>query len=250
MKVILCGACGRMGRNVAQLCSERGVTVTAGVDVAPAPMPFPVYPDFSDIREEADVVIDFSPASSVRERLDFCKARKIGIVIAGTAFSDEDEALIRAAADVIPVFQTGNLSVGVNLLQMLVKKAAEVLGDGFDAEIVERHHNMKKDAPSGTALMLAKSVNEGFGGTKENVYGRHGLVGARKKSEIGIHAVRGGTIVGEHEVMFAGQDEIVTLFHSARSRMVFAEGALRAAEWLTSQPAGKYDMNDLLADIL
>ena len=250
MKVILCGACGRMGRNVAQLCSERGVTVTAGVDVAPAPMPFPVYPDFSDIREEADVVIDFSPASSVRERLDFCKARKIGIVIAGTAFSDEDEALIRAAADVIPVFQTGNLSVGVNLLQMLVKKAAEVLGDGFDAEIVERHHNMKKDAPSGTALMLAKSVNEGFGGTKENVYGRHGLVGARKKSEIGIHAVRGGTIVGEHEVMFAGQDEIVTLSHSARSRMVFAEGALRAAEWLTSQPAGKYDMNDLLADIL
>lgn len=250
MKVILCGACGRMGRNVAQLCSERGVTVTAGVDVAPAPMPFPVYPDFSDIREEADVVIDFSPASSVRERLDFCKARKIGIVIAGTAFSDEDEALIREAADVIPVFQTGNLSVGVNLLQMLVKKAAEVLGDGFDAEIVERHHNMKKDAPSGTALMLAKSVNEGFGGSKENVYGRHGLVGARKKSEIGIHAVRGGTIVGEHEVMFAGQDEIVTLSHSARSRMVFAEGALRAAEWLTSQPAGKYDMNDLLADIL
>ena len=250
MKVILCGACGRMGRNVAQLCSERGVTVTAGVDVAPAPMPFPVYPDFSDIREEADIVIDFSPASSVRERLDFCKARNIGIVIAGTAFSDEDEALIRAAADVIPVFQTGNLSVGVNLLQMLVKKAAEVLGDGFDAEIVERHHNMKKDAPSGTALMLAKSVNEGFGGTKENVYGRHGLVGARKKSEIGIHAVRGGTIVGEHEVMFAGQDEIVTLSHSARSRMVFAEGALRAAEWLTSQPAGKYDMNDLLADIL
>lgn len=250
MKVILCGACGRMGRNVAQLCSERGVTVTAGVDVAPAPMPFPVYPDFSDIREEADAVIDFSPASSVRERLDFCKARNIGIVIAGTAFSDEDEALIRAAADVIPVFQTGNLSVGVNLLQMLVKKAAEVLGDGFDAEIVERHHNMKKDAPSGTALMLAKSVNEGFGGSKENVYGRHGLVGARKKSEIGIHAVRGGTIVGEHEVMFAGQDEIVTLSHSARSRMVFAEGALRAAEWLTSQPAGKYDMNDLLADIL
>ena len=250
MKIILCGACGRMGRNVAQLCAERGVAVTAGVDVAPAPMPFPVYPDFSDIREEADAVIDFSPASSVRERLDFCKARNIGIVIAGTAFSDEDEALIRAAADVIPVFQTGNLSVGVNLLQMLVKKAAEVLGDGFDAEIVERHHNMKKDAPSGTALMLAKSVNEGFGGSKENVYGRHGLVGARKKSEIGIHAVRGGTIVGEHEVMVAGQDEIVTLSHSARSRMVFAEGALRAAEWLTSQPAGKYDMNDLLADIL
>ena len=240
MKIILCGACGRMGRNVAQLCSERGVTVTAGVDVSPAPMPFPVYQSFAEVQEGADVVIDFSPASSVQERLDFCKARKIGIVIAGTAFSDEDEALIREAANVIPVFQTGNLSVGVNLLQMLVKKAAEVLGDAFDAEIVERHHNMKKDAPSGTALMLAKSVNEGFGGNKE----------AREKREIGIHAVRGGTIVGEHEVMFAGQDEIVTLSHSARSRMVFAEGALRAAEWLTSQPAGKYDMNDLLAGVL
>ena len=250
MNIVLCGACGRMGRNVAEACKERGVTVTAGVDVVPSPMPFPVYTSFEEIKEPADVVIDFSPASSVRERLAFCKARKIGIVIAGTAFSDEDEALILEAAKDIPVFQTGNLSVGVNLLQMLVKKAAEVLGDGFDAEIVERHHNQKKDAPSGTALMLAKSVNEGFGGNKENVFGRHGLVGARNKSEIGIHAVRGGTIVGEHEVMFAGQDEIVTLSHSARSRMVFAEGALRAAAWLTTQPAGKYDMSDLLKSVL
>ena len=250
MNIVLCGACGRMGRNVAEACKERGVTVTAGVDVVPSPMPFPVYTSFEEIKEPADVVIDFSPASSVRERLAFCKARKIGIVIAGTAFSDEDEALILEAAKDIPVFQTGNLSVGVNLLQMLVKKAAEVLGDGFDAEIVERHHNQKKDAPSGTALMLAKSVNEGFGCNKENVFGRHGLVGARNKSEIGIHAVRGGTIVGEHEVMFAGQDEIVTLSHSARSRMVFAEGALRAAAWLTTQPAGKYDMNDLLKSVL
>ena len=250
MNIVLCGACGRMGRNVVEACRERGVTVTAGVDVVPSPMPFPVYTSFADVKEPADAVIDFSPASSVKERLAFCKERKIGIVIAGTAFSDEDEALINEAAKDIPVFQTGNLSVGVNLLQMLVKKAAEVLGDGFDAEIIERHHNQKKDAPSGTALMLAKSVNEGFGGDKENVYGRHGLVGARKKSEIGIHAVRGGTIVGEHEVMFAGQDEIVTLSHSARSRMVFAQGALRAAAWLTAQPAGKYDMNDLLRDVL
>ena len=250
MNIVLCGACGRMGRNVAEAAKERGVTVMAGVDVTPSPMPFPVYTSFEEVKEPADAVIDFSPASSVRERLAFCKARRIGIVIAGTAFSDEDESLILEASKDIPVFQTGNLSVGVNLLQMLVKKAAEVLGDGFDAEIVERHHNQKKDAPSGTALMLAKSVNEGFGGDKENVFGRHGLVGARRKSEIGIHAVRGGTIVGEHEVMFAGQDEIVTLSHSARSRMVFAEGALRAAEWLTSQPAGKYDMNDLLAGVL
>ena len=251
-KIIISGCNGHMGRVVADICAtDPQVEVVAGIDILGQPNPnFPVFSSPAACDVEADAVIDFSPASSVKERLDFCKARKIGIVIAGTAFSDEDEALIREAANVIPVFQTGNLSVGVNLLQMLVKKAAEVLGDAFDAEIVERHHNMKKDAPSGTALMLAKSVNEGFGGNKENVYGRHGLVGAREKREIGIHAVRGGTIVGEHEVMFAGQDEIVTLSHSARSRMVFAEGALRAAEWLTSQPAGKYDMNDLLAGVL
>ena len=146
------------------------------------------------------------------------------------------------------IFKTGNLSLGVNLLQMLVEKAAKVLGDGFDVEIIERHHNQKKDAPSGTALMLAESVKKA--GEKENVYGRHGMVGAREKSEIGIHAVRGGTIVGEHEVMFAGEDEIVTLSHSARSRKVFASGALKAASWLLSQPAGLYDMSDLLKGIV
>lgn len=246
MKIILCGACGRMGRNVAQLCSDRGVTVTAGVDVSPAPMPFPVYQSFAEVKEEADVVIDFSPASSVKERLDFCKARKIGIVIAGTAFSDEDEALIREAANVIPVFQTGNLSVGVNLLQMLVKKAAEVLGDAFDAEIVERHHNMKKDAPSGTALMLAKSVNEGFGGNKENVYGRHGLVGAREKREIGIHAVRGGTVAGEHSVHFFGPMEEIEIRHRADSREIFARGALRAAAFAVGAEPGLYTVDDVL----
>ena len=148
------------------------------------------------------------------------------------------------------MFKTGNLSLGVNLLQMLAKKAAQVLGDAFDAEIVERHHHNKKDAPSGTALMLAKSVHEGFGGGKENVYGRHGMVGERRQSEIGIHAVRGGTIVGEHEVMFAGEDEIVTLAHSARSRKVFASGALKAAAWLQGRAPGLYDMDDLLAGIV
>lgn len=250
MKIILCGACGRMGANVASLAESAGAEIVCGVDPSPSPMPFPVYTSFSEIEERADAVVDFSSAKNVAERLQFCKDAKIGIVLASTGYTEEDEKIIREYAESVPVFKTGNLSLGVNLLQLLVKKAAEVLGDGFDAEIVERHHNRKTDAPSGTALMLAQSVNEGFGNTKENVYGREGNVGARKKSEIGIHAVRGGTIVGEHEVMFAGEDEIVTLSHSARSRKVFASGALKAAGWLIGKPAGLYGMSDLLAGIV
>lgn len=244
MNIILCGACGQMGRNVSAITSD----VVCGVDLFPAPMPFPVYGSFENIKESGDVLIDFSSAKGLEERLSYCAKHSIPAVLGSTGYSDEDLRLIDEYAKKIPLFKTGNLSLGVNLLQMLVKKAAEFLGETFDAEIVERHHNRKKDAPSGTALMLAESVNEGFGNSKRYIYGRQGDTGARKKEEIGIHAVRGGTIVGEHEVMFAGEDEIVTLSHSARSRKVFASGALKAAEWLVGKPAGLYGMNDLLAD--
>ena len=247
MNILLLGACGRMGKHVSDLA---GKEIVCGVDRTPSPMPFPVYQSFAEVSKHVDVVIDFSSAEDISERLAFCTARDIPIVLAATGYSKAELTLISACAYKIPVFKTGNLSLGVNLLQYLSKKAAQILGDGFDAEIIERHHNHKKDAPSGTALMLAESVNEGFGGNKENVYGRNGIVGERKAREIGIHAVRGGTIVGEHEVMFAGEDEIITLSHSARSRKVFAAGALKAASWLINKPAGLYDMNDLLADIL
>ena len=250
MNIILIGACGRMGRNVAEVAAEQGVNIAAGVDVVPAQLPFPLYHSVADVREDADAAIDFSSASGLEATLAVCEARGIPVVLAATGYTEADEARIRSSAEKIAVFKTGNLSLGVNLLQMLAKKAAQVLGDAFDAEIVERHHHNKKDAPSGTALMLAKSVNEGFGGGKENVYGRHGMVGERRQSEIGIHAVRGGTIVGEHEVMFAGEDEIVTLAHSARSRKVFASGALKAAAWLQGRAPGLYDMDDLLAGIV
>ena len=250
MKIILVGACGRMGRNVAEVASEQGIQIAAGIDVVSAPAPFPLYTSISEVGSEADAVIDFSSASGLESTLAWCEARGIPAVLAATGFTEGDEARIARAAEKIAVFKTGNLSIGVNLLQRLAKKAAEILGDGFDCEIIERHHHTKKDAPSGTALMLAKSVNEGFGGGKENVYGRHGMVGERKTSEIGIHAVRGGTIVGEHEVMFAGQDEIVTLSHSARSRKVFASGALKAAAWLSGRAPGLYDMDDLLGDLI
>ena len=250
MKLVLCGACGRMGKMVTELGLERGYDIVCGVDVFPSPMPYPIYRSFNEVTEAADVVIDFSSPQNLEEKLAFCKSRVIGIVLGTTGYSEADEALICEYTAHIPVFKTGNLSLGVNLLQLLARKAAEVLGENFDAEIIERHHNQKKDAPSGTALMLAKSVSEGFGGDRESVYGRQGILGARKKSEIGIHAVRGGNIVGEHEVMFAGEDEIVTLSHSARSRKVFASGALKAATWLKEKKAGLYDMNDLLKGIV
>ncbi len=249
MKILLCGACGKMGKMVAELAAAQGETVVCGVDLAPAPMPFPVYPSFAEVTEAADVLIDFSSPSRLEERLRFCETRSIPAVLASTGYTESDLSLIENYSTRVPVFKTGNLSLGVNILQRLVKEAARALGEGFDAEIVERHHREKKDAPSGTALMLAKSVNEGFGGGRENVYGRQGVIGARKANEIGVHAVRGGTIVGEHEVMFAGEDEILTLSHSARSRKVFAAGALKAAHFMLKKRPGIYDMDDLLAEL-
>lgn len=250
MKIILCGACGRMGKHVADASSERGATIVAGVDVVEGVTSFPLYRSLQEVKEQADVVIDFSSANGISERLAFCEQRKLPLVLAATGFTSEDLGLIHSAASEIPLFRTGNFSLGINLLQMLVKKAASVLGEDYDIEIIERHHHFKKDAPSGTALMLAESANEGRDGAMQNVCGRQGMIGERDKGEIGIHAVRGGTIVGEHEVMFAGEDEIVTLSHSARSRKVFAVGALKAAQWLIAQPAGTYDMNNLLSELI
>lgn len=244
MKIILCGACGKMGAYVSDLAQENGAEIICGVDLFPKPLPYPVYPSFSLVKEKADVIIDFSGNEDVESRLRFCKENNVGIVLASTGFSENDQEIIKRYAKSIAIFQTGNLSLGINLLQILVKKAAEILGEEFDAEIIERHHNQKKDAPSGTALMLANSIAQGSQAEKTFLHGRSGNVGARARNEVGIHAVRGGTIVGEHEVSFAGEDEIITLSHSARSRKVFANGALKAAQWLIGKPAGLYDMSD------
>lgn len=248
-KIILCGACGKMGGNVLSLLQgDSEAVAVCGVDVFPKEIGVPVYKSFADVKEQADVIIDFSSAENLQERLEYAKANKIGIVLASTGFSPEDLAMVDEYAKEIAIFKTANLSLGVNLMQALVKAAAEVLGEAFDVEIIERHHNLKKDAPSGTALMLADSVNEAFDGKKKYLDGRTGICGAREKSEIGMHAVRGGTIVGEHEVMFAGEDEIITITHSARSKRVFAAGAIRAAKFLNGKGAGKYEMKDLLAE--
>lgn len=248
-RILLCGACGKMGGNVLSLVSEdENAVAVCGVDLFPKEIGIPVYKSFAEVKEEADVIIDFSSPNALQERLEYAKNNGLGIVLASTGFTESDLALIDEYAKEVAIFKTANLSLGVNLMQALCKAAAQVLGKAFDVEIIERHHNLKKDAPSGTALMLADSVNEAFNGCKEYVYGRSGIVGAREKKEIGIHAVRGGTIVGEHEVCFAGEDEVITITHSAASKRVFAAGALRAAKFLKGKGAGRYEMKDLLAE--
>ena len=249
VKILLCGACGKMGGNVLSLLEgDADAVAVCGVDLYPREIGIPVYTSFQDVKEQADVIIDFSSPIGLEERLAYAKQNGMGIVLASTGFTAADLEMVNRYAKEIPVFKTANLSLGVNLMQALIKAAAEVLGDAYDVEIVERHHNLKKDAPSGTALMLADSINEVFEGKKKYVNGRDGIVGAREKSEIGIHAVRGGTIVGEHEVSFCGEDEIITISHSARSKRVFATGAIRAAKFLQGKGAGVYEMKHLLAE--
>ena len=248
-KIILCGACGKMGGNVLSLLqADEEATAVCGVDLYPKEIGIPVYKSFDEIQEQADVIIDFSSPVGLKERLDYAEKHNLAIVLASTGFTAEDIALIDEYAKKIPLFKTANLSLGVNVMQALCKAAAQILGEEFDVEIIERHQNLKKDAPSGTALMLADTVNEAFNCSKKYVNGRSGIVGARGKSEIGMHAVRGGTIVGEHEVMFAGEDEIITITHSARSKRVFAVGAIRAAKFLKGKAAGMYAMKQLLEE--
>ncbi|MBQ7913183.1 MAG: 4-hydroxy-tetrahydrodipicolinate reductase [Clostridia bacterium] len=249
VKIIVCGACGKMGGNVLSLLeNDTQATAVCGVDLYPKEIGIPVYKSFSEVSEQADVIIDFSSPIGLKERLEYAKKNGLGVVLAATGFTADDLKTVDEYAKEIAIFKTANLSLGVNLMQALIKTAAEVLGEAYDVEIIERHHNLKKDAPSGTALMLADTVNEAFDGGKKYVNGREGIVGAREKTEIGIHAVRGGTIVGEHEVMFAGEDEIITITHSARSKRVFAVGAIRAAKFLKEKEAGMYEMKHLLAE--
>lgn len=249
VKILISGIYGHMGRNVFELAKEDGeIGIACGVDLRAGELEgVPVHNGFEKA-EKADVVIDFSSAANLSNVLAYAEKTGAGVVLAATGYTQEQLEEIERASAKIAVFKTANLSVGINLLQKLVSEAAAFLGENFDVEIIERHHNLKKDAPSGTALMLADSVNEASGNAKQYVYGREGMVGARGKRELGIHAVRGGTIVGEHEVMFAGEDEIITISHSARSKRVFAAGALRAAKFLKGKPAGRYDMKDVLSE--
>lgn len=249
-RIAVCGACGKMGENILSLLEGDGQAVAVcGIDPKGKSPRVDTVKSFAEISEadKPDVIIDFSSPAALADELKYATENNVPVVIGSTGFSEEQLGAIKEASAKVAVFRTANFSLGVNLLCKLVKQAAETLGEKFDIEIIEKHHSQKADAPSGTALMLAQSANSAFGDGKPYLYGREGLCGKRG-NEIGIHAVRGGTIVGEHDVMFCGEDEIITLSHSARSKKVFAAGAVKAAKWIAGKPAGMYDMGDLLGD--
>lgn len=246
--IILVGASGKMGRVIAAGVSQRDdVRIIAGVDINTEKYgDFPIYSDINSITESADVIIDFSHPSVLKSVLNFIKEKKIPAVIATTGLSPNEVNEIKEASKIAPVFFSANMSLGVNLLVALAKKATEVLCDTFDIEIVEKHHNQKLDAPSGTALMLADAISDSMETAPQYTYDRHSRRAKRSKNEIGIHAVRGGTIVGEHDIIFAGNDEIIEISHTAMSKDIFATGAVKAGIWLKNQPAGLYSMADML----
>jgi len=246
--IAICGANGKMGKTVYNCVKEReNCKVVAGIDVFTEQYAdFPIVSKPSELPVKPDVIIDFSNPASLDGLLEYCLSTGTPIVVASTGYSEEQIQQIKSASQQIPVFFTFNMSLGINLLVQLAKKATSVLGDQFDIEIVEKHHNQKIDAPSGTAIMLANAVNETLNNSKHFVYDRHSRRQKREKSEIGIHSIRGGTIVGEHDVIFAGHDEVITLSHSASSKTVFAEGSVNAGIFLKDQPAGLYDMSMLI----
>ena len=247
IKTILCGACGKMGRFVAGCAlGDSQLQIVAGVDRFCSTADFPLFASFDEITVDADVIIDFSNVSLLDDLLTFAVKHSKPLVIATTGYSDAQIEKIRDAAKKIPIFFTFNMSLGINLLCALSRQAAAVLGRDFDIEIVEKHHNQKIDAPSGTAIMLANAINSEFDDGLNYEYDRHSKRQKRTKNEIGIHSVRGGTIVGDHEVIFAGHDETITLSHSAASKEVFASSAIKAAKFIAEKPAGLYDMDSLI----
>ena len=248
-KILISGCNGHMGRVVADICaSDPQVEVVAGIDILGQKSPdFPVFSSPAACDIPADVVIDFSHPSALAPLLEMCQARHLPVVLATTGYDQAQLEAISEAARHIPVFRSANMSLGVNVLLDLVKKAAAVLGGDYDVEIVERHHHRKVDAPSGTALMLADAASSALPYEAEYVYDRHQVRQPRDPHEIGISSVRGGTIVGDHTVIFAGRDEVIELSHHAASREVFAVGAVRAAKFLAQvQTPGLYDMSHLL----
>ena len=246
-RIILCGANGKMGRVIQSVVNARDdCEIVAGVDLNTNSSDFPIYADFKEVKENGDVIIDFSNPALLDSILEFSIEKNIPAVIATTGYDDKQKKQIEAAAENTAVFFTYNMSMGINLLANLAKKAAQVLGEDFDIEIVEKHHNQKIDAPSGTALMLADAVSEEFDKPMKYEYDRHSKREKRSKNEIGMHSVRGGTIVGEHEIIFAGRDEIITLSHSARSKEIFAVGAVNAAVFMNRKTKGVYSMKDMI----
>lgn len=252
-RLIMHGCNGRMGQVISGLAAaDENTVIVAGVDVKDeGKNEYPVFRDIRECNVEADVVIDFSSASAVDALLEFCGMRHLPCVLCSTGLSEQQLQKVQETSRETAVLKSANMSLGINLLLKMLKEAAGVLGPaGFDIEIVEKHHNRKLDAPSGTAIALADSINGELGHAYHYVYDRSQRREKRDAREIGISAVRGGTIVGEHDVIFAGEDEVITFSHSAYSRNVFAKGALEAAKFLAGKPAGMYDMGDVVGHTL
>ncbi|HZK39025.1 MAG TPA: 4-hydroxy-tetrahydrodipicolinate reductase [Clostridia bacterium] len=248
--ILLSGCNGKMGNAVAQCVDARNdCRIVAGIDTnSDTSKDFPVFTNAAEFEGKVDVIVDFSHPSVLKDLLTYAVARKIPAVIATTGLDEAQIGFLHSAAEEVPVFFSANMSIGVSLLKELAQTAARVLGNSFDIEIVEMHHNQKLDAPSGTALMLADAIAEELNEQPRYEYDRHLKREKRSNNEIGIHAVRGGTITGEHDIIFAGHDEIITLSHSARSKQIFASGAVNAALFIKGKSAGLYAMKDLVLD--
>lgn len=248
-KIIMLGCNGRMGHMITDMVKQDDeCTIVAGIDIVDnRDNGYPVYTKLADCDVEADAIIDFTSATDFESRMDYAVDKQIPIIECSTGLSEEQMDYLKKASEKVAVLKSANMSLGINLLMKLLKEAAvKLAGDGFDVEIVEKHHNQKLDAPSGTALALADSINEAMDDRYEYIYDRSQVRQKRDKKELGISAVRGGTIVGEHEVIFAGTDEVITFKHTAYSRAVFAKGSITAAKYLKGKAAGLYDMSDVL----
>lgn len=239
-----------MGQAVTRVVQQNeNALIIAGYDIVSTSFgDFPVYTDLSEIPEKPEVIIDFSHPSLTDRILDFAAVNNIPAVICTTGLSKDQLSRIEYEAKTLPIFFSANMSLGVNLIMDLVQKAAKILENNFDIEIIEKHHNQKLDAPSGTALAIADAISQAVSYAPEYTYDRHSVRKKRDKREIGIHTVRGGTIVGEHSIIFAGNDEVIEIKHSAASKEVFAVGAVSAAEFLKNKPAGLYNMKNLIGE--
>lgn len=249
IRLIMHGCNGKMGQVISNIVAQDPeAELVAGIDKQDGGHnPYPVFSDIGECDVEADVLIDFSAASAVDKLLDYCVAHRLPCVLCTTGLSPQQLVRVEEASREVAILKSANMSLGINLLLKLLKEAAGVLAPaGYDIEIVEKHHNLKVDAPSGTALALADSINEECGNVYEYVYDRSQRRERRDKKEIGISAVRGGTIVGDHDVIFAGEDEVITFSHSAYSKAVFAKGAVQAGKFLAGKPAGMYNMSHVI----
>ncbi len=250
IKMIMHGCNGKMGQVITNICKEDPeIEIVAGIDpYSGVQNEYPVFANVADCELKADVVVDFAAAPAIDALLDYCVTHKLPVVLCTTGLSEEQLACVEAVSREIPVLKSANMSLGINMLLDLLQKAANILAPaGFDMEIVEKHHNQKVDAPSGTALALADSINEALENAYAYQYDRTQERKKREKYEIGIQAVRGGSIVGEHEVIFAGMDEVIEFKHTAYSKAIFGKGAVEAAKFLAGRCAGRYEMSDVIA---